>query len=102
VLGGDCMCGEGQRRPDCPDRVLAECEAKRQIVALHHSTAVADHYTFGCCCGFKDHRLSLCEGCENVTYDEGELARPYGPCPDLRILASVYADHPDYRREWRP
>ncbi len=24
------------------------------------------------------------------------------PCPTIRALASVYADHPDYQQEWRP
>ena len=24
------------------------------------------------------------------------------PCPTLRILAEVYADHPDYLPEWKP
>ena len=26
----------------------------------------------------------------------------YNPNPTLRYLAAVYADHPDYREEWRP
>jgi hypothetical protein len=32
--------------------------------------------------------------------DDGPPHEPY-PCPTLRALASVYADHPDYRDEWR-
>ena len=27
---------------------------------------------------------------------------PYGVERTLRHLASIYADHPDYRDEWRP
>lgn len=45
-----------------PARVLAECEAKRRIVAWDASV-------------------------------------DYGA---VRFLATVYADHPDYRAEWRP
>lgn len=60
------------------DRVLAEVEAKRRIMTRHH-----------------DFR-GWCDGCGNdLTYRISE-------CPELRDLASVYADHPDYRQEWRP
>ncbi len=24
------------------------------------------------------------------------------PCPHLRHIAAIWADHPDYREEWRP
>lgn len=33
--------------------------------------------------------------CDDVSYEDTSS------CPDLRTLASVYADHPDYRDEWR-
>ena len=77
-----------------PARVLAECEAKRRIVEIHpdeHGTcfACSDGDDGGCsdpeCCGsgpipmFKD-----------------------WPCPTLRWLALPYADHEQYRDEWRP
>ena len=55
-------------------RVLAECDAKRRIVGLHHEI------------------LTICQGCANESY----------PCRTLRALALPYADHPDYREEWRP
>ena len=54
-----------------PTRVLAECEAKRRIVALIREAQVRGMD--------EDHD-------------------PYV----LRALAAVYADHPDYRTEWRP
>lgn len=59
-----------------PARVLAEVEAKRQIVAPHRGT----------------HR------CEwgDVTMDNQCTARL------LRLLALPYADHPDYLAEWKP
>ncbi|WP_434744798.1 DUF6221 family protein [Streptomyces sp. A-14] len=35
--------------------------------------------------------MQVCDHCERAA-----------PCPDLRDLAAVYADHPDYQQEWRP
>ena len=58
-----------------PARVLAECEAKRQIVELH---AEVEKAGASCAVCWEDY-----------------------PCPTLRILTSVYADHPDFREEWR-
>ena len=55
-------------------RVLAECEAKRRIVE-------------------QAERLNR-DGCDSQHGIEGDLI--------LRTLAAVYADHPDYRDEWRP
>jgi hypothetical protein len=65
-----------------PARVLAECEAKRRIVEHHDD----------------DDDAGRCTACEPMMW-----ARPTPfPCPTLRLLALPYADHPDYRREWRP
>lgn len=47
------------------DRLLTECEAKRQAVAFSEGHARWSNFV-------------------------------------LRALAAVYADHPDYRPEWRP
>jgi hypothetical protein len=61
-----------------PARVLAECEAKRRVVELHRTDAT-------------DPEVIVCAVCL------------YGPpCETLRLLALPYADHPDYRPEWRP
>lgn len=57
-----------------PARVLAEVEAKRQIVEHHGEPHECPEY--------------------DVAWDS--------PCPTLRHLAAVYADHPDYREEWKP
>ena len=54
-----------------PARVLAECEAKRRIVELFPDAAQDGD-------GWNDAGYSV-----------------------LRDLAAVYADHPDYREEWR-
>jgi hypothetical protein len=60
-----------------PARVLAECEAKRRIVA-HWPDPFGnwDHTQASAAKAVKDHAL--------------------------RALALPYADHPDYRDEWRP
>jgi len=60
-----------------PARVLAECEAKRQIVALHVAEP-GQHPDF---CG----------------HDLREL-----PCPTIRLLALPYTDRPDFEPGWRP
>lgn len=66
-----------------PGRVLAEVEAKRQILTWHRKPTESEfndgtYRTMGCRC--------------------------YGgwPCPTLRALALSYADHPDYDQAWRP
>lgn len=61
-----------------PARVLAECEAKRRIV--HEFTGESPHANYDDC------------GDECV----GNALHWV-----LRVLAQPYADHPDYREEWR-
>jgi len=72
-----------------PARVLAQCAAYREIVALHSAydcTAV----------GQEGHeRCGEREWC----YTCGEPVA--WPCPTLRALASAYADHPAFDPEWR-
>lgn len=69
------------------NRVLAECEAKRRIVEW---------------CGFittcATHRAPVisCRECEAAEMASGYDERV------LEFLALPYADHPDYRPEWRP
>jgi hypothetical protein len=71
----------------CPDpaRVLADCAAKRAIVELHPLYRC----THARCGGDGSH----CRTCG---------ADVPAPCPTLLALAQPYADHPDYRNEWRP
>lgn len=48
-------------------------------------------------------QLTDCERC--VDHNDGQGTRGHDlsiPCPTLRMLALPYADHPDYRQEWRP
>lgn len=60
-----------------PARMLAECEAKQQLVELAQGLV----YLRGI----------------------GDPVAPSTPVGEdiLEILANVYADHPDYREEWR-
>jgi hypothetical protein len=66
-----------------PKRWQAEVDAKRRLLAVH---------TFERKPGAHD-----CPG-EWAGYSDD----PDEPCPTLRLLALPYADHPDYREEWRP
>jgi hypothetical protein len=60
-------------------RVLAECAAKRAILALHEYEWMGPDDAAG-------------KGCSHDYED--------WPCPTIRAIGSVYADHPDYRQEW--
>lgn len=72
-----------------PARVLAECVAKRRIVELH-SRYECDT------AGYPGHErcgeIAVCDKCDDARF----------PCDTLRLLALPYADHPDWREEWRP
>ena len=57
-------------------RVLAECETKRRIVALHGE-------------------VDPCDAHDGATFETVD-------CETLQVLALPYADHPDYDEEWRP
>jgi hypothetical protein len=82
-----------------PARVLRECEAKRRIVRMHERLGSAyprETWTYP----------EAADTCATCGPGDSWQAKdePYGeyPCLTLRVLASVYADHPDYRDEWRP
>lgn len=84
----------GTYRADCPDclgvpspaRALAECAAKRAIVALHPVTMQL-WWDEQC-------EIDVCATCQEDSYPDS------WPCPTIRIIAAVYASHPDYRQEW--
>lgn len=65
-----------------PARVLAEVEAKRRIVSLHHEPV--------------SWQPGRDPSCSSIDYAEDST-----DCETLRALALPYADHPDYREEWR-
>jgi len=83
------MLAETDRRPvlslsatvNHPQRLLAECAAKRAVVELHPTYIYTDEEP-----GFEmEAAKCLCGG---------------SPCATLQALAAVYRDHPDYREEW--
>lgn len=68
-------------------RTLAECAAKRALVKFHQPMPVQDaKYD------------PNCKGCWEASGMDGA---PTYPCPSLRMIAAVYAAHPDYNPEWR-
>lgn len=67
-----------------PARVLAECAAKRAIMAHHTTHTYTDEEP-----GFSM-ELWDCM-CNRQTMK---------PCPTVAALAAVYKDHPDYQQEW--
>lgn len=81
--------GPGHTLIVSPTRVLAECQAKRAIIARH--SEVSDD-------GSPD-PVPWDVTCSGGDYD---IIRYPETCPELRFLAAVYADHPDYREEWKP
>ena len=80
-----------------PARVLAECEAKRRIAGLHFVGDAEDWDPEHWAC-------RLCQWDEDCDSPKHEHQHGSGrfPCETLRALALPYADHPDYRGEWRP
>lgn len=81
-----------------PARVLADCDAKRQIVELHCPVVTT-------ALGRDPIVTDECSVCVDEV-DEGggyfAVTMKRLPCPTLRTLALPYADHPDHREEWRP
>jgi len=75
-------------RSRSPEQALAECEAKRQLLARHMPESVQ--------CAWP--RETGYFG----THAEFDERYPGGPCHVLRCLALPYADHPDFQEAWRP
>jgi hypothetical protein len=84
--------------------IMAECEAKRRIVEFHSPSRHPlnlladrrpDRYSQ------KKEDLGLvCEECSG--HDDPYIDQEPWPCRTLAALALPYADHSDYREEWRP
>jgi hypothetical protein len=68
-----------------PARVLAECESKRRLIALHIG---ADDW-------------HACPDVDGTDERFGQDVRDRW-CPTLRLLALPYADRPGYQETWRP
>jgi len=73
-------------------RVLRDVAAKRRIMTRHHAGPLPSGYVAGC---------QHCAGCNCTGWGE-YITEDINDCPELQDLAAVYADHPDYREEWRP
>ena len=71
-----------------PAHILAECEAKRRIVALH--PIGKDGYGMG---------DAVCANCSAGGEYPGN---GWWPCDTLRALALPYAANPDYDTAWTP
>lgn len=113
-----------------PERVLAECAAKRALVAAHPVvekwlvTNRSDDQMLEVFSDGQFHRMpprhsrvvSVRSGEDTMIvqdetgndrtvlqrdwFRENAVLQP--PPLELRILAAVYAEHPDYREEWKP
>lgn len=67
-------------------RQLADVEAKRCIVELHKPDAGGE----------------ACSTCADWTDRDHGVAGVDYPCPTLRLLAPIYADHESFDESWRP
>lgn len=83
-----------------PVRVMRDCEAKRLIVELHAPT-MAGQTVGRVILGQLIEPVWVCPSC-SVDGGNGYTGIVEAPCPTLRAIAAVYADHPGYREEWRP
>jgi hypothetical protein len=79
--------------PATTRRALREVAAKRALMDMHRPIRAKDIPGSGW--------TSDSLACEQETGPDDIAPTPF-PCPTLRALATVYADHPDYRPEWRP
>lgn len=98
----ECRCGRRLHLGGDADRALREVEAKRRIIAMHHLAELECPQSEGdyrCCeeytCQCQIDALDLRDAVE-VRDQHAEW-----PCPTVRALAAVYADHPEYDPEWR-
>ena len=77
-------------------RVLAECEAKRQIVELNRPQYAVL---------YRESERLLASAFDQEKMRAEVASGPIWPTPKseatLLALAAVYADHPDFREEWR-
>jgi hypothetical protein len=79
-----------------PSAVLAECAAKRLILDRHHPDGHLENWYW---------LERKCEECGRQwhKWEPNKLPTDIGPevgCPTLQALATIYANHPDYRQEW--
>lgn len=85
-----------------PERVLADVKAKRAILALHGlETLSLPPAPYELPEGFTGKFVGYCQLCSEIDGSEGlnTYYEPW-PCPSVRILAGIDAEHPDYKQAW--
>lgn len=85
-------------------RVLAQCAAYRRLVDLHKVNSEPTVWGSGAGPDSGKPTGGTTYWCWTCDYDRdyGYTGGPREGCETLRALALVWADHPDYRQEWRP
>lgn len=76
-----------------PDRVLAEIAAKRRVLSRHCPGVARWERDPIPCAG--------CHGCPVGRAGFLHFTKDINECPELRDLASAWADHPDFDLAWR-
>jgi len=69
-----------------PARALRQVERDRKVLARHHKQGIAEMVMIG--------GGETCVGCG---VQNGPRA---WPCAEVRDLAAIWSDHPDYQPEW--
>lgn len=82
-----------------PARVLREVAAKQRIAELHEIVwRDISYIEDGSEVQKETPVCGLCVPRHSAFMSRSEI--PEGPCATVRLLASVYSDHPDYLKEW--
>lgn len=94
--------------PNVLQKLLRECEAKLRIIALHDAWPVLTETETVMepePAGHDTHVLALRLAKRIDWMTQREYVRRFGTepphAPMLMAMAQVYADHPDFRDEWR-
>lgn len=87
-----------------PARVLAECAARRAIIELHKQWPVLVEQD-GPFVGASERGVTGTIARQMVWITTQEYIKRFGTepptSPIISAMAQVYADHPDFREEWR-
>jgi hypothetical protein len=82
---------DGNPAVGLPERALREIAAKRRVLERHRPVG-----------GTASWRAQACAGCGTEGYCDDPVTEKMSDCPELRDMAAVWEDHPDYRGEWAP
>lgn len=84
-----------------PARVLREVAAKQRVLERHREVREDDHEGWLWSEWNASRGVSQpCLGCWVSGDPDSPVTEHVENCPELRDLAAIYADHPDYRQEW--